>query len=706
MANVGGTPDAGSLVSNAERSAVGEAVGMRDHAVTVVASGVVAPNGIGEDFYDALFSGESGLRSLNDWRNHNGDLLLGIRTLYLLYLTFTKLDRDHMLRLRVLRRLNEGIAEFLELPGNEAAVVTAADVHETIDSFVCLLRGQYPDRPPEIAPDTDEETGVETRRDAFGVVPSEGVLTFLMPLCAELVAAQPSQRVGIEIDPHLADALFLTVPRTAQLSLVASLHCLAEAAGSTEALKGLPPADFDAIEREQDAFAIPTRTGTITRHGKTFACEVIDESELEQRLRQSEFATYMEAAIAAVKDIRARILGSLGQDEARIGVYVGTGGSNTEAGTRLAAKVALAADLTRRNVIDPIDAPGDSTFGDLHVDPGEGVGIPAIWAGEWHWALYNDANQFNYGYTAGLICRVFELRGEQTTVATGCCSGAAAALAGVRTLRRDRADLILAVGADCALGPETFLPFLVNGRLRALRVDPAEDTEEEQEEAYFDACNPHPRGKARAGWVLGEGAAAVLLTRADAPQTFPLRRTFVQATVMGNDGNGVPWPSVRTRVLRQALEPPVDGGSDGERTPGGRLPPGHGLVLGFALGDHTYDMVESDALFGALAGLEGEVPGLASIKSEVGHSLGGSSMMAVAVAHRMVHQASGLRSVFDAPPFFRKKPIPRPRDPETGVVALPRLDWVVTNGSGMGGTGVSLLLSREPASTRPSEPES
>jgi len=96
-----------------------------------------------------------------------------------------------------------------------------------------------------------------------------------------------------------------------------------------------------------------------------------------------------------------------------------------------------------------------------------------------------------------------ELRGESLTVCTACTSGTQALGEGLRLLRDDRADVVLAGGTDAMINPVGVIGFDLLGVLSRRGDDPAH------------ACRPFDR--MRDGFVMGEGSAVfVLETRGSA----------------------------------------------------------------------------------------------------------------------------------------------------------------------------------------------
>lgn len=94
----------------------------------------------------------------------------------------------------------------------------------------------------------------------------------------------------------------------------------------------------------------------------------------------------------------------------------------------------------------------------------------------------------------------FEIHGHTRAVLTACASGLSAVIEGVHALRRDDADFMLVGGTEAALAPYTLAPFSV---MRAL-------TKETNPEA-----SPRPGDKNWNGIVMGQGAAAFVITSLD-----------------------------------------------------------------------------------------------------------------------------------------------------------------------------------------------
>src|SRR6201746_1079190 len=131
---------------------------------------------------------------------------------------------------------------------------------------------------------------------------------------------------------------------------------------------------------------------------------------------------------------------------------------------------------------------------------------------------------------------------------SACASGAEAIRWGLDLLRLDRADVVLVGGAEACIHP---LPMAGFAAMRAM--SPRND-EPERASRPFD--------KARDGFVLGEGAAALVLERADAAKG---RGATAHAAPAGGAPTTRGWP--------EPARPPT-GTTSSPRTPRARAPPG------------------------------------------------------------------------------------------------------------------------------------
>ena len=132
-------------------------------------------------------------------------------------------------------------------------------------------------------------------------------------------------------------------------------------------------------------------------------------------------------------------------------------------------------------------------FGDigyLYLSPEEQAADPASLAHAWH-------NQFLPSSISGAVASEFGLQGPRLCYATACASGVVSLLAAARMIEEDQADMALAGAADAVT--EIILASFYRMGVLAQGEDPA------------TSCRPFDRN--RAGFVMGEGAALMVLER-------------------------------------------------------------------------------------------------------------------------------------------------------------------------------------------------
>jgi 3-oxoacyl-[acyl-carrier-protein] synthase II len=257
-------------------------------------------------------------------------------------------------------------------------------------------------------------------------------------------------------------------------------------------------------------------------------------------------------------------------------------------------------------------------------------------------------------------------RGPNTTVATACTAGTQAIGDALRTIQRGGADVMLAGGADSMINPVVLLGFSMLGTL-SRRNDEAER-----------ACRPFDRE--RDGFVLGEGAAVVVLER----EAFARARgAVIWAELAGSsatcdayritderpDGSG-PATSIR-RCLRDAGAAPAD----------------IGYVNAHGTGTPMNDRIETHAIK-SVFGPDAAVP-VSSTKSMTGH------LLAAAGAVELAACLVAMRSEFLPPTINYGTP-----DPECDLDCVPntarpaRFDAALSNSFGFGGQNACLMIRR------------
>ena len=260
------------------------------------------------------------------------------------------------------------------------------------------------------------------------------------------------------------------------------------------------------------------------------------------------------------------------------------------------------------------------------------------------------------------------LRGLNTTVNHREASAETAIAYAAAEIRKGRADVILAGGADL------FSPFFMEIMTRFKALSPLDDQAE--------AARPYDRH--RNGAILGEGAGLLCLESGE------------QALARG----AIPYCEIAGWGASSAPAPPTDWPVD----PGGPVlamqralamagigPRGIAVVSGAANGGPRLDRLETDALAAVFADSH-ETPWITSIKGALGESFssGGirSAAMALSLKDGIVPPTLGLERPMAPLPFAGG-------DPRRGS-----LEWGMVNGLASGGTFAALVMKRTDGTRR------
>ena len=260
---------------------------------------------------------------------------------------------------------------------------------------------------------------------------------------------------------------------------------------------------------------------------------------------------------------------------------------------------------------------------------------------------------------AGHVAEVFGAAGPNMTIPTACAAGNYAIAFGCDALRRGRADVVLAGGAD------SFSRITYTGFARLGAIAP-------------DTCRPFDRD--RQGMVPGEGGAVLVLERLDDARR---RGAEIYAEVLGYglscdahhmtgsdpEGNGA------IRAMRQAL------------TTAGLTADVVDYVSAHGTGTPTNDRMETLAAKAVFGG--GGAPPMSSIKSMIGHTMGAASAIEAAVCALAIDRGR-------VPPTMNHE-VPDPEcdlDYVAGEARELRVDVAMNNAYAFGGNNSSLLLGR------------
>ncbi|MEV0998882.1 beta-ketoacyl-[acyl-carrier-protein] synthase family protein [Nonomuraea sp. NPDC050202] len=257
--------------------------------------------------------------------------------------------------------------------------------------------------------------------------------------------------------------------------------------------------------------------------------------------------------------------------------------------------------------------------------------------------------------------------GPAALISTGCTSGLDAVGHGAMLIEENSADVVIAGATDAPLSPITSACF------DAIRATSPNNDDPEHASRPFDAK--------RDGFVLGEGAAVMVLEEAEAARR---RGARVYARVAGfaSRSNAFHMTGLKPdgREMAEAIRVALDQA---------RLDPADiDYINAHGSGTRQNDRHETAAFKRSLGHRAYEIPA-SSIKSMVGHSLGAIGSLevaacALALDRQVVPPTANLRN----------------RDPECDLDYVPitarehEMDAVLSVGSGFGGFQSAMVLAR------------
>lgn len=263
----------------------------------------------------------------------------------------------------------------------------------------------------------------------------------------------------------------------------------------------------------------------------------------------------------------------------------------------------------------------------------------------------------------------FGFQGPNSTNAMSCASGTIGVGEAWRLVREGAADVAVAGGVEAPLAPLSYGAFSLIRAMSTRNDDPAA------------ACRPFDR--ARDGFVMGEGACALILEEESHARD---RGARIYAEVLGyavtNDAHHMTAPrpdgSEAIRCMREALE-------------AAGLEPGRvDWVNAHASSTPLNDSTESLAIRGVLGERADEVP-VSGTKPYYGHALGASGAIEAAIC------ALALRRGWLPPTLNLDEPGEGCDLPYVTGEGLDRsVQTVLSNSFGFGGINASLVLSAYP----------
>lgn len=277
---------------------------------------------------------------------------------------------------------------------------------------------------------------------------------------------------------------------------------------------------------------------------------------------------------------------------------------------------------------------------------------------------------------AGLVSQVHNLQGPNTAPATACAAGAHAIAEGFHAITRGDAAMMVVGGTDAAIEPVALAAF---SRARALST------------AHSDrpSSASRPFDSSRDGFVMGEGAAVMVLEDADHAIARGANRAYAEISAVGLSGDA--WhptaPPPDGSGARRAMERAI--------TSAGVSASDIDYVNAHATGTPLGDAVERRAIAEVLK--ENSSALVSSTKGATGHLLGAAG--SVEAVFTALSIASGV-----VPPTLNLNHLDEESEWDLrGWNSLDRyvpgqcrehpVDLALSNSFGFGGTNVSLLLS-------------
>lgn len=335
-------------------------------------------------------------------------------------------------------------------------------------------------------------------------------------------------------------------------------------------------------------------------------------------------------------------------DPYRMAVSLGAGGMGPVDLDLLTAQSTAAIISARGQASDELDVPAFARVFRERTNPISILrGLPNLAAA--HIAIQQDA------------------RGPNNTITTACSAGTQAIGDGLRAIQRGDADVVFAGGTDAMINPVGVLGFSMLGTLSRRNDEPAR------------ASRPFDRD--RDGFVIGEGAAVVVLERESLARA---RGARVLAELAGYgctcDAYRItderPDAEAAVRAMQRCLED------------AGATPADVGYINAHGTGTQMNDSTETRAVQSLFRG-HGPLPPMSSTKSMIGH------LLAAAGAVELAATVLALRAGFLPPTINYDVP-----DPACDIDCLPNVAreaspaTALSNSFGFGGQNACLLIRR------------
>jgi 3-oxoacyl-[acyl-carrier-protein] synthase II len=281
---------------------------------------------------------------------------------------------------------------------------------------------------------------------------------------------------------------------------------------------------------------------------------------------------------------------------------------------------------------------------------------------EWH-------DLFLFGTVADHVADRFGTKGSPVSLSTACSSGGTAIQLGVEAIRRGEMDAALCIGTDGSVNPESLIRFSLLSAL-STQNDPPQSAAK-------------PFSKNRDGFVMGEGAAALVLENVEAARA---RGAKILGYVLGCGEKGDGFHRTRSSpdgapiiaAIREAIED------------AGLAPDDIDYVNAHGTGTPENDKMESMGCMAVLGERMKSVP-ISSNKSMLGHTL------TAAGAVEAVFSLLTIAKERIPPTINHHVPDPTiPLDVVPNEARDARVSYVLSNSFGFGGQNTCLVFGAEP----------
>ena len=284
-----------------------------------------------------------------------------------------------------------------------------------------------------------------------------------------------------------------------------------------------------------------------------------------------------------------------------------------------------------------------------------------------HFDAWHDL--FTFGTVADRIADRFGTIGSPISLSTACSSGATAIQLGVEAIRRGEAEAALCIGTDGSVNPESLIRFSLLSALSTQNV-PAEAASK-------------PFAKNRDGFVMGEGAAALVLESAASARA---RGARILGYVLGCGEKGDGFHRTRSSpdgapviaAIRDAIQD------------AGLSPDDINYVNAHGTGTPENDKMEALGCIKVMGERMGQVP-ISSNKSMIGHTLTAAGAVEAVVSLMTIANGRLPPTINYAVP---DPAIPLDVVPNTARDA--RVAYVISNSFGFGGQNTCLVFGAEP----------